>query len=238
MTRLRVAFSDMKDGNMSFIYGAPHDVRADRAHYLAGYDKTLGQCVCMATPHTDTIVAVSKRDAGSGMHELMDAITAEALVTQDPHLALCFAPADCFPVVYFDSQTGTLALAHLGRKPATLHLAQKVLRYLTEHYQSKLADIRITIGPGIHASSYILASPPQAECAEWQPYVQEVSDATYEVDVLGFILNDLHEAGIAPDQIDLVYTYDTASNRQQFSHFRANKTSEPEGRFLACAWIE
>ncbi len=235
---LHFAFSDKRDGNMSFRHESQHDVDEHRRRFFAQYGIDLSSGVMMQLTHEDTITVVNSSDAGNGMTDSETAVVTEALMTKTPGLVLCLLIGDCFPVIYYDRINNAVALAHLGWKPATLKLAGKVVRAMHTQHGSNLSDISVIIGPGIHAQSYMLSDPLQATLPEWQSFISETAPNTYAIDLLGFILNDLTQAGIIPENIDTSHTYDTATNPAQFSHFRSDKTGEPEGRFLACAWME
>lgn len=151
--------SGVDDGNMAFLYGAKEAVIAARTALMraGGSDEAHG--VAMRVEHGIRIVDVTSAEKGVGMIEPDGAITCDALVTQEPGLALFLLTADCIPLIFWDEQHNVLALAHAGWKGTAEHLAAKLLLHMQERYGTNARELYVYAGPCISADSYVVASP-------------------------------------------------------------------------------
>jgi polyphenol oxidase len=210
---------------MSYRYGERTDVDANRDAFFAKCSMSSGSTVTMHCKHADKIVEVSVF-YGEG------SVPCEALVTNQKNVPLMLLTADCYPLVCYDTVAGVMALAHLGWKPTALHLARKVVEHMCRVYGSSSADIEAYFGPGIAASSYSTPTPAQVTDVEWQPYMWPADGQAgmYHVDLLGFNVASLQSSGVLPHNIH-TSDIDTATSANCFSHYRAAKTGEVEGRF-------
>lgn len=216
---------------MAFSYGTHDEVIRSRTSFLAKNGLRLEHCVVPALSHGDTILPVGKAECGRGALTPDDPVDAEAIVTAEHGVVLFMLTADCFPVAYHDPIRGIIALAHLGWRPAGKLLAGNVVRLLVDRYGSKPADINVHIGPGIHAASYRKTDIEQKDDPRWQPYLSPVPDSDETaIDLLGFVVAQLADSGVLSANITIDQT-DTAASDATFSHYRAKRTGEPEGRF-------
>ncbi len=219
---LRFATSTRADGNMAFDWGERAEVEANRIRFLekAGVDPRA--VAFMSLEHTDTLQAVGRADRGK-------AFTADALMTNEPGVALFLHTADCLPAAFYDPTRHAIALAHLSWRSLDLGLAGKTLRCLIERYDSDPADIRVSIGPSIRKQSYVFDEVSQKDDARWRPHVSRTSDGKYSVDLAGFAAAEMRGIGVRNEHIE-VSPMDTASAPDHFSHYRAVRNGEPEGR--------
>ncbi|HMA79083.1 MAG TPA: laccase domain-containing protein, partial [Candidatus Paceibacterota bacterium] len=65
----------------------------------------------------------------------------------------------------------------------------------------------------------------------WQPYVTPAAEGGWRIDLQQFNINQLLAAGIKQENITPAPT-DTATDPTYFSHYRAVRTGEPEGRLV------
>ncbi|MGE5540769.1 MAG: polyphenol oxidase family protein [Bacillota bacterium] len=214
--------STKADGNLSLTWGEQNEVETNRRSFLTRFGKTPQDCVVMEVEHGDRILQVDSSHKGQ-------TLTAEAFITADTDVTLFLLTADCFPVGFYDPTKQVIALAHLGWRPVDKQLAVKVVEKMVQEFDSNPSDIQILIGPGIHKESYRFNNPAQNQNPEWADFLTDLENGETQVDLIGYITKQLRETGVAEGNIQ-VSPVDTAASPQYFSHYRAARTGEPEGR--------
>ncbi|PWM68281.1 MAG: peptidoglycan editing factor PgeF [Eubacteriales Family XIII. Incertae Sedis bacterium] len=98
--------------------------------------------------HGDNIKRVSKEERGTGLF-LPVKVDADALITDEPNVALTIRTADCTPILIYDPVRRAIGAAHAGHKGTALDIAGKTVRRLAEEYGSNPQDMHAAIGPCI-----------------------------------------------------------------------------------------
>jgi YfiH family protein len=221
---LNFATSTMQDGNMSYRFGDRAVVDGNRAAFLSRAGMLGVQVAAMDVTHGTDIALVS-----TDTRTTSDIYSVDALITNDLETVLFLLTADCLPVIIFDAKQRTLALLHLGWKPIVEGLVSKVLYTMHQKYGSNPGDQRVIIGPSIKKDSYVHKTITQ-QGAHWQRYLMSGSNGQTHVDLLGYVVDTLHAEGVHAHAIE-VSPVDTATDGRYFSHYRASRTKEQEGRF-------
>ena len=180
----------------------------------------LEDFVVMSLVHGTDIVEVGKQNAGT-------VIEADALITSEVGVGLFMATGDCFPMVVYTE--GKVALVHLGYQGVRKKLAQKIV----EKFEN-IGNLKVFIGPGSRKESYVFEEVIQKDEPEWQPFLEKQSDGKTAVDVVGFIKKQLSDVGIKDIEDCGI---DTVKDLNYFSHYRAVRTGEKEGRFATVACL-
>jgi polyphenol oxidase len=222
--------SSTSDGNLSFPYGKQSDVVQNREAFLTQHNFSLDDCAVMQVLDETVIHQVTTKDKGKGARQFADVIMADALVTTEKGVLLFLLTADCLPATFYDPVHQVLALAHLGRKSSTKHLATKMVEFLGQNYQSQPQDLIVILGPAIQQESYILDQQFVQLDKDWQPFVKHVSATEVAINLAGFNHNLLQQSGVKSENI-VLSSIDTAKSNQFFSHYRAVRQGETEGRF-------
>ncbi|MEN9647471.1 MAG: hypothetical protein RLY57_275 [Candidatus Parcubacteria bacterium] len=232
------AFSNKQDGNMSFKWGPCAEVIKNREVFLAPYQLKSTDMVMAQLEHGETITTVNNSDRGRGISDGESAIPCECLMTNTPQLILSMVTADCFPIALFDPKQRAISLIHLGWKPTNKKLAFKAVEQMKLRFGSNPADIQVFVGPGIRKDSYQfpLEVVTQHNLPEWKPYVS-IRGNTANINLLGFIIDQLVSAGVLITNIQ-DSEIDTASNKNYYSHYRSDRTGEPEGRFVTIIMLK
>lgn len=176
----------------------------------------------------DEIADITSAD-GQGLTDPDERVEADALVTTVPGAALLLPVADCNAVVIHDPEQNVLALVHLGWQSTVADLATKIVQYLQQKYRSSAPNLRIYFSPAIKAESYVFDSVKQADDPAWKPFLQK-TDKGIGVDLPGFNRQRFVDAGVLPEHIQ-VSPVNTATSDEYYSHYRAVRSGEPEGRF-------
>ena len=85
-------------------------------------------------------------------HDVIQGV--DALVTDRRGVTMFATFADCYPIVLWDPERRCAALAHAGWRGTVARVAQAAVRTLVAEYDSKPAQIRAGIGPGICGRCY------------------------------------------------------------------------------------
>ena len=223
--------STKSDGNLSFTYGERNEVLENRKKFLSKFGLRLDDTVVMSLHHGENIEIVDERNRGK------DSSPADTLVTQEPDLVLFLLTADCLPIVYYDPDNKVVALGHLGWRGTEAKLSQKVVHFLHKEFGSNPSKLIISIGPGIHKESYRFDALGQKEAPGWEPYLTDLPDGNIAVDIVGYNLKQLIESGVPKKNIS-VSDVDTCKSQNFFSHYRAKRTGEKEGRFATIVTLK
>lgn len=232
------AVSTLQDGNMSFLHGEKDEVIENRKRFLAKNNIPLENCVVMNVAHGDTVILVTEADRGRGVMTIEDAVSGvDALITNKKDVALFLLIADCLPVIYFDPKKEVVALAHLGWESIDKKLPQKVVGRMQEQFGSNPEDIRVTIGPGIKKSSYKVKNPKQKDDPAWRSFLGPAENEEFYIDLEGYVCSQLQTAGILEKNIKR-NNIDTFQDKNFYSHYRAERTGEKEGRFAVVVSLQ
>jgi hypothetical protein len=83
---------------------------------------------------------------------------ADALVSNDPRVAIAVRAADCVPLLLADAKTGAVAAAHAGWRGTAAGAATAALDRLGREFGSCPEDVTVAIGPRIGACCYEVGS--------------------------------------------------------------------------------
>mgnify|MGYP001574386810 CR=1 FL=1 len=104
-------------------------------------------------------------------------------------------------------------------------------------YGSKPSDIIVYVGPGIHKESYKFENPIQKNLPGWEPFLEDLPDGQTAIDIVGYNTAQLTDSGVLQGNIEAC-PIDTALDVNMFSHYRAVRTGEQEGRFGTVAMMK
>lgn len=226
---LKLAFSAKADGNMSFVWGDKKEVLKNRKKFLKKNSVRLNDCVAMSLLHGTGIKRVTSPLQN---HNILTpiGIKADCLVTTEKGIFIFMLTADCLPVIFYDPKQQILALAHISRKNTGQLFTQKIIQRLKSKFNCQPANLIISIGPGIHKESYLKNKVPEQQIPAWKNHLSLKSDSRVAIDLLGYNKQQMTKAGVQLKNI-YVSNIDTVKSKKFFSHYRSQKTGEPEGRF-------
>ena len=234
---IKIGFSSVSDGNLSYARGLPAEVTASRSKYLASQGIDPTKAVVISLVHGNLVVEVTKDDAGNLLNQdQQDVITADGLITSSPNLALFMVVADCIPIVVYDTRLKILALVHAGRKGVELNILSSAVKQMVQK-GSKPEDIIIKTGPAIAPESYVFDNTTEIDTDFWAGNLAYGSDKKYHMDTKNKLFEQALELGIAKNNIT-ISAIDTFTNKNYFSHRRSFATGEKEARFAAYAMIK
>jgi YfiH family protein len=94
--------------------------------------------------HGRTVVS-----AASGMREAWTRPQADAIISDDPSVALVVRVADCAPILVADRRLGVVAAVHAGWRSTMQRIAGAAVSALSDTYGSRPEDLVAAIGPSL-----------------------------------------------------------------------------------------
>ena len=78
----------------------------------------------------------------------------DALITNQPGLALCAQTADCTPVLLYDRETRSIAAIHAGWRGVVAGVIPAAIDALSDAYGARAETLQAVIGPAVSAENY------------------------------------------------------------------------------------
>ncbi len=122
---------------------------------------TLPDIIATRQVHSDIVRVVTRADHRGPFHR--DYPACDALVTNDPGVALLIYTADCTPLLFHDPVTGAVGAAHAGWRGTAAGIGAKTVSAMVESFGCDPKNIRAAIGPNIDSCCFQTdADVPQA----------------------------------------------------------------------------
>lgn len=132
--------------------------------------------------HSDIVRTVTRADCHGCFHR--DYPECDALVTNDPGVALVVFTADCTPILLHDPVTGAVGAAHAGWRGTASAIGAKTVEAMVREFGCKPEDIRAAIGPNVGFCHFETdADVPEAMLTafgeEVKPFIRRSGDKYY-----------------------------------------------------------
>jgi purine-nucleoside/S-methyl-5'-thioadenosine phosphorylase / adenosine deaminase len=160
---------------------------------------------------------------------------ADAIVTQEPRLAIGVSTADCGPLLFADSEAGVIGAAHAGWRGALSGVIEATVATM-ERLGARRARIAAALGPTIRQSNYEVGpefveqfrAADSANMRYFQPSQRE-DHAMF--DLCGYIAQRIGQAGITQYEDLGLCTYEEPE--RFYSYRRSTHSAEPDyGRHI------
>lgn len=160
---------------------------------------------------------------------------ADAIVTNQPGLALAILTADCQPVLFADPDAQVIGAAHAGWRGALGGVLDNTISAM-EALGAERSRIRAVIGPSISQSAYEVGQEFfetfMDETPDYGRFFINGTGDKYQFDLVGFGLDRLRKAGIADAQWIGACTY--ADPARFYSYRRSVHQGEADyGRLIS-----
>lgn len=152
---------------------------------------------------------------------------ADAVISDDPSVALVVRVADCAPILIRDRRTGAVAAVHAGWRSTMQSIAFEAVRALEETYGSRPADLVVAIGPSLGrccgemgeevVTAFRDAGHDAGTVNEW--FVREPGRRPH-LDLWRANVDQLQAAGVVPSSIH-VSGLCTRTHQDTFHSYRA-----------------
>ncbi len=157
--------------------------------------------------------------------------TADALVTEEPRLALAVVVADCEPALLADAEAGIVAAAHAGRTGAAAGVLPATLETM-EKLGAERGRIDVLLGPSVCGQCYEVPEAMRDEVEAALPGSGGTTRiGTPSLDLRAGLVRQLRDQGVTAIDAD---SRCTLEDDQLFSHRRAR----PTGRLAGVVWWE
>ena len=185
--------------------------------------------------HSDIVRKVGAADRGKHMVEGASP-ECDALITNDPGVALVVFTADCTPILFHDPVTGAVGAAHAGWKGTALGIAKKTVEAMVEEFGCDPANIHAAIGPNISACCFETdRDVPDAMAAalgeEVKPFVRP-SGSKYYVNLKEINALWLRRAGVKEIEISDACT--SCQSDRFWSHRVTRGQRGSQGAIIVC----
>jgi len=227
------AFSTKAEGNMDYRFGNKNQVMKNRRKFLSGLGISMDNCVFMSVQHGDTISEVDENSKGLGVYTFESALLNDALITNIPNIYPVLLVADCAPIILYERERKALALVHVGWKGADLKVIPKSIDMMKKIYNISLDKLVAGIGPAIRKNSYIKKDPQQKNYPEWESYLKRIGKNKYEVNFVGYAVNQLIDSGVLEGNVFDSYIDTFHDDRFYSLTYESNLSLLDQGRF-AC----
>ena len=176
--------------------------------------------------HGSNVRVATRNDAGCGILKPFNYVNVDALVTNEPNLAITVTCADCVPVFFVDPVKKAIGIAHSGWKGTAQEISARVVEKMVEEYGCKPEDIYAGVGPCIGMCCYEVSRDVFEEFLEFDylddAWYFEKDDDKFDLDLSRIIFGTLAYSGILPEHISISGLCTCCNNDVLFSH-RAQK---------------
>ncbi len=180
-----------------------------------------------AQDHNTFVRAVTSENKGTGIYTPRDIESVDALITNERGVTLVTYYADCTPLFFVDIRNKAIGLAHAGWRGTVGRIGEKVVRKMTELYNTNPADIVSAIGPAISVCCYEVDKPCAdnfltLEGLDSDKLVFPKEKGKYMIDLLETNRQILISAGVKPENITVSDVCTNCNSDLLWSH-RATK---------------
>lgn len=234
--KLRMLYSTKKDGNMSKNYDETQgQYLINRKVFFDNNNINIENTIVIDDMNGTNIIEIDEKFINENKDLSKLEIKTDCIITKIPNIFIYLPFGDCIPLAILDTKQNIFAFVHLGWRSTELNLHLKVIDTLKNKYNSKTEDLEVMIGPSIKKESYVFKNPTQLKKKEWLPFLNQLKDDCYQIDLNGYIIDGLKKIGI--NKI-LNSDIDTGRDDSFFSHYKSVKTNKKEGRFICGAIME
>ena len=214
----------------------------DKANVVENY-RIIGSAVGFAPAdvvmacqtHSDIVLQVDRGNRGAGL--LADPLPeCDALITDQPGVALFVSTADCTPILLWDPVTGAVGAAHAGWRGTASQIGAKTVAAMVSAFGCEPRNIRAAIGPNIGFCHFETdADVPEAMLSafgeEITPYIRAEGQKFY-LDLKAINALSLRRAGVA--QVDISADCTVCQCHRFWSHRVTRGQRGAQGAIILC----
>jgi hypothetical protein len=192
-----------------------------RVAQAAGID--LQNFVFARQTHSRNVYRIDTADKGRGALTRETAIPdTDGMITNIPDICLVTLAADCVPMLFFDPIKRAVGVAHAGWKGTVIKAPEAVVSAMVKEFGSSTNDILVGIGPSAGPCCYEIGYNVIDEVEAVFGKGTNVLTASAYRDKMIFDMWEanritLMEAGVSPQNIDMLYICTLCQNDLYFS---------------------
>lgn len=184
--------------------------------------------------HSDIVRVVSRADCNGCFHRNYP--ECDALVTNDPGVALTVFTADCTPLLFHDPVTGAVGAAHAGWRGTAAAIGAKTVEAMVREFGCDPANIRAAIGPNVSFCHFetdadVLDAMLAAYGEEVRPFIRR-SGEKYYVDLKAINALSLRRCGVTHIEISDACTM--CQSHRFWSHRITGPNRGSQGAIIVC----
>ncbi len=192
----------------------------------------------LSTQHLATLYQVHSAEAVYTTTPFTERPKADALVTDQPGLAIGILTADCIPVLFHDPVTDIVGAAHAGWRGALAGVLENCIALMSDH-GARPTDIRASFGPCLRQDNFEVGLDlveafvcNQAECDIF--FKPGLSPEKRQFDLVAFAKWRLSQSGLLLQNIDDVQVCTLGAPNDYYSYrFAKNSGLADYGRNLS-----
>ncbi len=200
---------------------APENVAENRRRFWHGLGIEANEVATTHQVHGSEVLTVIKPGNYSGY---------DALITQQPDIALAVTVADCTPVLIYDPKKRAVAAIHAGWRGTVGKIVEKTLSKMQEEFGTDPADCLAYVGTCIDECSFEVGDEVAAQFADDHKRFNQKAGKFY-VDLKKANRDQLIGAGLLSFNVQ-ISPYSTVLNNEDYFSHRLEKGTT--GRMLAC----
>lgn len=167
----------------------------------------MNRTVLSRQVHETTVHLCTAADAGKGLFAERD-YTADALITNEPHLPLVVFSADCGIILLYDPIHHAAGAVHAGWRGCAAGILEKTVQAMADNFGSTPSELVAAIGPCIGLCCFetdqdvadaMISALGQTEAL---PYL-EYHGPKWHVDLAGLNRQWLLRAGLLPSHVEV-----------------------------------
>jgi len=231
--RSQGAFASLNVGGL--VGDDPAAVQANHELLCACLGLPLAAVVTARQVHGAHVAAVRSSDQGTVVP------ATDALITDQPGVALLLRFADCAPVVLYDPRRRAIGLAHAGWRGLVAGVVPGAVAALQTAFGCRPADLIAAVGPAIGPCCYEVGTDVVAEVertfAEPGSLFARQPDGALHFDLPAAVRRQLRHCGVAQIEDSGLCTgchtdefYSHRAERGRTGRFAVIVALEPEGR--------
>ncbi len=185
--------------------------------------------------HSDIVLQVGRAQRGAGL--LKEPLPeCDALITNEPGVALFVSTADCTPILLHDPVTGAVGAAHAGWRGTAAAIGAKTVEAMVRSFGCDPKNIRAAIGPNIGLCHFETdADVPEAMLAaygrEAEAYITQKGEKFY-LDLKKINALSLRRAGV--ERIELSDACTVCRCDRFWSHRVTRGKRGAQGAIIMC----
>ncbi len=125
----------------------------------------------------------------------------DAAFTSVRDIYFLVSAADCILLLLSNKEFTFAGAVHLGWRNIVNGFASKAITAVSKKYNIKPSEIIAGISPSIRSCCYIYENPTQKEDPFWQPYLKDLGNDKYSIDLTGATMAQLYSGGLIDDNI-------------------------------------
>ena len=127
------------------------NVRRNWEIVAAAFNLQVENFLVVNQVHDDRILIIDRPHFDFERHRMA---SYDAIITNQPGIALAIKTADCVPIFFFDRVKRIIGVAHAGWRGTSLNIAAKVVGALRETFSCDTSALAAVIGPSIGQCCY------------------------------------------------------------------------------------